>query len=93
MAQVSYTTANSEFELFENVNFSPPFFFKELLISQNRDGQTTVKFYRQHNVIHSYRLIPRIKHFYVVCGRERSEKHPKSDQLEWYQKWQVVQGN
>jgi hypothetical protein len=73
------------------VSSSP--FFLTLLISQDQDGQPIVKFYRQHNAKHIYRLILRNKHFYVVCGRERSEKPPKSDRLEWYQKWQVVHGN
>jgi hypothetical protein len=30
--------------------------------------------------MHIYRLIPRKEHFYVVCGCERYEKLPKSDQ-------------
>jgi hypothetical protein len=46
----------------------------------------------QHDTMHIYRLIPSNKHLYVVCDRERSEKPIKSDQLEWYQKWQVIQG-
>jgi hypothetical protein len=51
-----------------------PFFCEELLISQNRDGQPTVKFYRQHDVMHIYRLVPRNKHFYNIGGRERYKK-------------------
>jgi hypothetical protein len=43
--------------------------------------------------MHIYCSIPKNKHFYVVRGRERSEKHPKSDWLEWYQKWQVIRRN
>jgi hypothetical protein len=54
-----------------------PFFCKELLISQNRDGQPTVKFLRHQVKMHIYRLMPRNKHFYVVCFRERYEKPPK----------------
>jgi hypothetical protein len=72
-------------KLFDNVNFWPPF-FKELLISQDRDGQPTIKFHRQHKAVHIYWPIPRNKHFCVVCCRERNEKPPKSDWLEWYQK-------
>jgi hypothetical protein len=80
-------------ELFENVNFWRSFFFEVLLISQNRDRQPTVKFHRQHDKMHIYWLMPRNKHLYVVCSRECSDKPPKSAQLEWYQKWQVIQGN
>ncbi|SAM09261.1 hypothetical protein [Absidia glauca] len=66
---------------------------EELLISQNRDRQPAFKFHIQHNEMYIYRLIPRIMHVYVVCDRKRSEKPPKCDQLEWCQKWEVVQGN
>ena len=49
-------------KLFENLNFlTSIFFFKELLLSQNRDGQPTVKFQRLHDAMHVYRLIPRNK--------------------------------
>jgi hypothetical protein len=61
----------------ENVNFKPPLVFEKLLISQNRDGQLTVKFYRQHDPMHIYRLRPINKYFYVVCDRERYEKRPQ----------------
>jgi hypothetical protein len=39
------------------------------------------------------KTISRNRHFYVVCDRERYEKPLKSDSLEWYQKWQIVQEN
>jgi hypothetical protein len=58
----------------------------ELLISQKRDVQPTIKFCRPHYARHIFRLTPRNKHFYVVCDRDRYKKPPKSDQLEWYQK-------
>jgi hypothetical protein len=47
------------------------FFGKELPFSQNRHGQPAVKFYRHHHTVHIYRLIPRKKHFYGACCRER----------------------
>jgi hypothetical protein len=68
-------------------------FFKKLLISRIWDRQPIVKFHRQHYAIDIYCLIPRNKDVYVACDRERSERPPKSDQLEWYQKWQVIRGN
>jgi hypothetical protein len=40
------------------IGFEPLIFCKELLISQNRGSQPIVKFYRQHNAMHIYRLIP-----------------------------------
>jgi hypothetical protein len=43
------------------------FFLKELLISQNRDREPTIKFYMQHYTMYIYRLIPRNKHIYAVC--------------------------
>jgi hypothetical protein len=49
-------------------------FYRELLISQNWDGQPIVKFHRKHNAMHIYRMIPRNKHFDVLCGHERHEK-------------------
>jgi hypothetical protein len=60
-----------KFELFKTDRFWTPIFFKELLISQSRDGQPTVKFYRHYDKVHIYRLIPRNKHFCVVYHRER----------------------
>jgi hypothetical protein len=73
--------------------FLTSIFSKELPISQNRDGQHTVKFNKHHGAMHIYRLIPRNQHYYAVCGRERFEKSLKSDQLEWYQKWEVIQSS
>jgi hypothetical protein len=61
----------------KNLNFLTSIFLKKLLISQNRDGQPTVEFHRQHDTMHVYRLIPRGMHFYVLCGRERYQKPPK----------------
>jgi hypothetical protein len=49
---------------------------KELLISQDRLRQPTVKFHRHRDEVHIYRLIHINKYFYVVCGRERYEKLP-----------------
>jgi hypothetical protein len=47
---------------------------KELLFSQERDRQPTIKFYRQRDTAHIYQLIPRNKYFHVVCIRERKKK-------------------
>jgi hypothetical protein len=47
------------------------FFCKELLFSQERNRQPTLKFYRHHHTVHTYRLIPRNKHFCVLYHRER----------------------
>jgi hypothetical protein len=66
-----------KYELFENVIFGTPLFCNELPISQNRDGQPTIKFYKQRDAWSIYRLIPRHKRVYAVCGRERSEKPSK----------------
>jgi hypothetical protein len=41
-------------EPFENVNFWPPFFYKELLISQNGNKKSTIIFHRQHDAMHIY---------------------------------------
>jgi hypothetical protein len=73
----------------ENVNFWRPCLLK-VAFSQNREGQPTIKFHRQHNETHIYRRIPRNKHVYDVCGLEHCEKPSKSDQLEWFRKWQVI---
>jgi hypothetical protein len=52
-------------------------FFKTLLISQKRYWQLTVKFHRQDNAMHIYRLISSYQLVDVVCSRELSEKPPK----------------
>jgi hypothetical protein len=56
---------------------STPFFCEELLFSQERDRQPIVKFYRQSDTVHISRLIPRNKHFHVVCMRENKKKSPE----------------
>jgi hypothetical protein len=68
-------------------------FFEELTNPQNWDEQPTVKFHRQHDAMHSYRLVSRNMHHYAVCDRERYKKPPKSDRLEWCQKWLAIQGS
>jgi hypothetical protein len=64
----------------------PTFFVKSFFFFSILDRQPTVKIYRQNDTMHIYRLIPRNKHFHVVCIREGKNKPPKSDWLEWYQK-------
>jgi hypothetical protein len=57
--------------------FDPQSFWKELLFSQERDKQPTVKFDIKDNVMHIYLMIPRNKHFHVVCICESKKKAPQ----------------
>jgi hypothetical protein len=54
------------------IGFEHPNFCEVLLISQNRDSQPTVKFYRQHNARHIYRRRSRNMHLYVVWVRAQT---------------------
>jgi hypothetical protein len=57
--------------------------FEDLLIYQNWDRRPIVKFDRQHDVMHIYQLILRIKRFYVEYGRQHSEKAPTKKATDW----------